>query len=123
MVSVPSAMPHSIWPVAILAPSSSAPARLVPQACIMVMAGVVGASALPITASRARFQSLAWVTTAPPTTSSIWAPCKREAIDQAAERRRQHVEIGELGIGGVRAAKGNARSRPAPQHAASNAPP
>jgi hypothetical protein len=74
VVSEPKAMPDSICPVAILAARPSAPCKLVPQACIMVMPGVVGARALPITASRARFQSLAWVTTAPPTTSSIWAP-------------------------------------------------
>jgi GNAT superfamily N-acetyltransferase len=31
------------------------------------------------------------------------------AIDEAAERGDQHVEIGELGVSRVRAAKGNAR--------------
>ena len=51
-------MPLSIWPVAILAAIAMAACRLVPQACCMVMPGVVGASLVPSTASRARFQSL-----------------------------------------------------------------
>ena len=35
-------MPHSISPVAILAPMLTAACRLVPHACIMVMPGVDG---------------------------------------------------------------------------------
>jgi hypothetical protein len=35
---------------------------------------------------------------------------EREAIDETAERRDQHVEVRELGIGRVRAAKRDARS-------------
>ena len=48
----------------------------VPQACIIVIAGVEGASVVPITVARAMFQSREWVTTAPPTTSSICAPLR-----------------------------------------------
>ena len=33
---------------------------------------------------------------------------QREAIDEAAERGGQHIEIGQFGVSGVRAAKGNA---------------
>ena len=67
-------MPHSIWPTAILAAIPIAACRLVPHACCMVMPGVVGASLLPSTASRARFQSLEWEITAPPAASSICTP-------------------------------------------------
>ena len=74
VVSEPTAMPHSISPLAILAPMPIAACSEVPQAWIMVMPGVVGASLVPITASRARFQSREWVTTAPPTTSSMCWP-------------------------------------------------
>jgi hypothetical protein len=63
-------------PTAILAPMPSAPWRLVPQACMSVTPGVEGASLVPSTASRARLKSLEWVTTAPATTSSMWAPFK-----------------------------------------------
>src|SRR5882672_4630451 len=58
VVSEPMAMPHSISPVAILAWIMEAACRLVPQACWMVMPGVVGASLVDSTASQARFQSL-----------------------------------------------------------------
>ena len=74
VVSEPMAMPHSIWPTAILAAIPMAACRLVPQACCMVMPGVVGASFEPSTASRARFQSLECETTAPPTASSMCTP-------------------------------------------------
>ena len=76
VVSEPMAMPDSICPVAILACRIIAACRLVPQACCKVMPGVDGASLLPSTASRARFQSLEWVTTAPPIASSICTPFK-----------------------------------------------
>src|ERR671924_1793780 len=58
VVSAPIAIPLSIWPEAILAAIPIAACMLVPHACIMVMPGVEGASFEPITASRARFQSL-----------------------------------------------------------------
>ena len=67
-------MPHSISPVAILAWIIEAACRLVPHACWMVMPGVVGASLVLSTASRARFQSLECVTTAPPIASSMCTP-------------------------------------------------
>ena len=51
--------------------------KLVPHAWIMVMPGVVGARPEPITASRAMFQSFECVTTAPPITSSICTPLRR----------------------------------------------
>ena len=69
-------MPLSISPVAILPPIIAAACRLVPQACWMVVPGVVRASLVPSTASRARFQSLEWVTTAPPTASSMCTPSR-----------------------------------------------
>ena len=74
VVSEPMAMPLSVWPVAILAPIMAAACRLVPQACWIVTPGVVGASLVFSTASRARFQSLEWETTAPPTASSMCTP-------------------------------------------------
>ncbi len=75
VVSLPTAMPEEICPIAILAPIPNAACKLVPQASISVIPGVEGASRDPITASRAKFQSFECVTTAPPTTSSMWAPC------------------------------------------------
>ena len=74
VVSAPQAIPLSIWPMAILAPMSMAACKLVPQACCMVMPGVVGASLVSMTASRARFQSRECETTAPPTTSPMATP-------------------------------------------------
>ena len=110
VVSEPSEMPDSICPVAILAAMPRAPARLVPQACIMVMAGRGGreraadhrlAGEVPVLGvgdDRAadHFVDMRAV--------------QGEAIDQTAERGGEHVEIGELGISGMRAAKGDARS-------------
>ena len=74
VVSDPMPMPHSISPTAILAAMPMDAWRLVPQAWIRVVPGVVRASLVPMTASRAMFQSLEWVTTAPPTTSSMCTP-------------------------------------------------
>ena len=76
VVSEPHAIPDSISPMAILAAMPMAAWRPVPQAWINVMPGVVGASLVPRTASRARFQSRECETTAPPTTSSIWTPAR-----------------------------------------------
>ena len=77
VVSEPIAMALSIWPVAIFAAEPIAACREVPHACISVTPGVEVASLVPSTASRARLKSLACVTTAPPTTSSMCTPLRR----------------------------------------------
>ena len=74
VVSEPTAMALSISPAAIFAALPSAPCRLVPHACMIVMPGVEGASSVPSTASRVRLKSFECVTTAPPTTSSMCWP-------------------------------------------------
>ena len=112
VVSEPKAMPDSICPVAILAARPSAPCKLVPQACIMVMpgrqregaadhrlAGEVPILGMGDDGAADHFVDMGAV--------------ERKAIDEAAKRPSQHVEIGELGASRVRTAKGNARS---PQH-------
>ena len=71
VVSEPTAMAHSISPVAIFAALPRPPCRLVPHACIMVMPGVEALRRVPSTASRVRLKSFECVTTAPPTTSSM----------------------------------------------------
>ena len=81
VVSEPMAMPHSVSPVAILAPIMAAACRLVPQACSMVVPGVERPSLVPSTASRAKFQSLEWETTAPPIASSMCTPFKSYLSD------------------------------------------
>ena len=53
VVSVPPAMPTSIWPRAILLATWMAACRPVPQACWMSVAGVSGDSFEPSTDSRA----------------------------------------------------------------------
>ena len=75
VVSVPPAMPTSIWPSAILLATWMAAWSPVPQACWMSVAGVSGASLEPSTDSRVRLKSRECLRTAPATTSPSRSPC------------------------------------------------
>ena len=74
MLSVPPAMPASISPAEIFVPTSTAAERLVPQARWISKAGVSGARPEDSVDSRARFQSLACLMTAPSETSPRRSP-------------------------------------------------
>ncbi len=111
-------MPHSIWPVAILAPR--------PKRALQAGAAGLhhGDGRRGRRESRCRSPprgrgSSPWrgSTTAPPTTSSICAPCSAKRSTRPPSAARQHVEIGELGVSRVRAAERNphpAKHRHAP---------
>ncbi len=75
-VSVPAAIAESICPDAIFALAINAACKLVPHACCMVSAGVLGDKPDDKTASRVKFQSLECVMTAPAFTSPNSTPFK-----------------------------------------------
>ena len=74
VVSVPPAMPTSIWPSAILLATWIAAWRPVPHASWMSVAGVSADSLEPSTDSRVRLKSRACLSTAPATTSPSRSP-------------------------------------------------
>ena len=80
VVSVPPAMPDSIWPSAILFATWIAAWRPVPQACWMSVAGVSGDSLEPSTDSRTRLKSRACLSTAPATTSPTAWPSRPKRV-------------------------------------------
>ena len=65
----------------------------------MVMAGVVGASAEPDHRLAGEVPILGVGHHGAADDLVDMGAMQREAVDQPAKRRRQHVEIGELGIG------------------------
>ena len=108
VVSVPPAMPTSIWPRAILLATWIAAWRPVPHACWMSVAGVSADSLEPSTDSRVRLKSRACLSTAPATTSPSRSPSQPEAGHQPVDGRRQHLLVGGVGVDGVGAGERDA---------------
>ncbi len=101
VVSVPPAIPTSIWPSAILLATWIAAWSPVAQACWMSAAGVSAESFEPSTDSRVRLKSRACLRTAPATTSPRTLALESEPGDQAVDRGGQHLLVGGVGVGAV----------------------
>ena len=84
VVSDPPAMPESICPTAILLATTMAASRLVPQARCSVIPGVCSSSPELRVISRARFQSLECLMTAPKATSPSRCFCSPNRSTAAA---------------------------------------